>query len=204
VGGAYAPGATSDGVIALFAGGVNVNGVTFMTSSEKYDYTSFTRSTSTSLGLARYYPVGVGNATVGIFGGGRYSNYSPYHTAYTDKYTYSNNTVAAGTALSSVKCYHAAAGNSAKGVYFGGQDDADTITKNTILYQYSNNAVTIGTVLTNVIYAPAATGNSISGVFIYGSITEKYNYATNAVTPGTALGVFRQYAAGCSSSPGGF
>jgi hypothetical protein len=116
----------------------------------------------TVLGLSRRDLAATGNATVGIFGGGDYTD-AANPTDYTDIYTYSGNGRTSGTVLGLARYALAATGNATVGIFGGGLAGGNSFSTNTDIYTYPSNSRTTGAALGLLKYQFTATSSSPGG-----------------------------------------
>lgn len=196
--------ASSNAILGVFGGGLEA---ALLAVTDRYVYASDEVLSGTSLATAREDLASASNATFGLFSGG----FTTVVVATTDKYTFDSNTVSAGTALGTARRELAAAGEvvgvapapvtTTFGVFAGGNIGA-TQTEFTDRYVYANESMITGVALSYGRYGHAAVSNATAGIFSGGAgsssvITDKYTFAVNAVTPGTALTLPRtDYSAG--------
>jgi hypothetical protein len=148
----------------------------------------------------------IGNANVGIISGGM--NLLGILNS-TEKFVYSGTDVLAsvsGTALGLSSTQLAAIGSSSIGIFAGGNINTGSanpmVTNQTNKYTYATDAVSPGTSLGIARSLMAGTGNGVVGILTGGwgdsstnisqhsvDYTDKYNFETDVVVPGCALGI---------------
>ena len=200
-------GAAGDAFVGVFGGGFTTAAVA---TTDRYTYATDALSAGANLLLAREDLAACGNASMGIFGGGT----TGARTAVTDKYDHSTTMVSAGTSLGTAREELAAAASATVGYFAGGS--TGSVSALVDKYTFSSGAVVAGTVLLQarsrlagvsgvVVEAPPPAPPPpvtppASGAFaLFGggyttvnvTSTDRYVYAANTVTAGTALGSAR-------------
>jgi hypothetical protein len=200
---------TNTGFAIFFAGSVT-NAFSPTNYVDKYSYSANTNTSGENLATSSCFSVGVGNSTFGImFLGDSGDGYT--FTTTTNKYTYSTDIVNAGNGLGLGRGASGGAGNSTLGIITGGYNNnqyGSYSVNYTDIYTYSTDVVSVGSNLIAAKALLAGVGNDAYGIFgggdsgssssnsPYGAIdnyntTDIYNYSTNGVVAGTALGLAR-------------
>lgn len=179
--------------IVLFAGGYDTGYTQFI---DEYNIsTNGVFYTGKNLTVGQYALAGVGNTTIGVFGGGLVQGGS--YSSATTTMTYATKTVAAGSLLGGARSFLAAAGNANVGI-FGGGTTSSAATTRTDSYTYTGNVVVPGSNLGTARYGLAAASTANVAVFSGGAAgssssptyiasTDLYTFSSNAVSPGTNL-----------------
>ena len=124
--------------------------------------------------------------------------------AVSEIYTYASATVQPGTALTETRADGGTCGNDVFGVLGAGSAQAVDSVVTSLVYTYKTAVFNFGGNLTSARENLAAAGNYTLGIFgggdpVYSAVTDRYVYATNAVSAGTVLGSARGQFAACTS-----
>ena len=190
----YVGGGVSNATMAVITGGFYYE--PYGVYSQKYEYAGGTLSITTSLNTSKAAHRGIGNTTVGIFGGGHHGVWdgTSYDTRNIDKYTYSSGTMVTSGLMSRYRTKYSGCGNLTTGIWAGGTGYPDTFTSSTEKYAYSGDTITAGSNLSSLRFGHTATGNGNFGIIAGGNGTltattaaDKYTYAGDVRVAGTSL-----------------
>ena len=190
------------------------NSITGQTTVQKYLFAADTVSAGAALGTGRYAAAGIGTSSVGICAGGANTTSTHAAIASSEKYTYGTDTRASGTSLGTARALHGAVGDTVRGIFGGGATLANgsgTRIATTEKYTYSGDVRAAGTTLTTAREGVAGAGDNTFGLFIGGNsaafanetLTQKYTFASDAVTTTGVLGTGSAYKPAKCTIPGG-
>lgn len=200
--------ATSTYTVSYFFGGVGA--ATAGTKVDKYTLVTNTVAGGTALGLERGTLAAGGNASVAVVGGGFTSAAavpSSTSVAYTDKYTYSTDVIVQGTNLNVIRYQHAGIGDQTFAIFVGGRVSGSVTTGGTgSSYTFATDVTLPSAALTLPRENLTACSNGTIGIAANGltsgsldsAVLERYSYATQVFSAGSALSTER-YSSSASS-----
>jgi hypothetical protein len=159
--------------------------------TDQYTYSSNVVVSGSAMSNRKQY-MAVGNATVGVFGGGLLTN-------LTETYTYANNATSASTNLTYSRYYGGAFGSSTVGYFVGGFDQATAPYEAYVTgtaYTYSSAVTASVTCLSVARGATACASTTVGGIgFSSGGytssgniqVTDLFTMSSNVINPGTNL-----------------
>ncbi len=167
----------------LIAGGQSTPSGTALKTTERYNMSTDTVLSGTSLSVITNTLQGAGNETRAIIVG--YSAESEH-----EKYTYETDVVTSATAEAVPRSYNGATSNSTTGLYMGGRNSSSVSQDDVEKYTFSDDTITSGTNLSAVRYEwGQGAGNATDG-YIFGGrgvsnaltgLVEKYTYSSDTV-----------------------
>lgn len=186
--------AAGNSVLGIMRGTSVANEVT-----EKRTFASDIASNGIALTQARWSLTAASTPTFGLYIGGLTTGST--HVTSSDKLNFGSNTRAGGGWLTTGRELPAAVGNATHAIISGGYNSGYLNT--TEKHNHADNTVVVGTNMSAGRSGPAATGTTEFGIIAAGYVTgttDKYVYATDARTLGTALGQARGFLAGAGNS----
>lgn len=181
-------------IAGYYSGGSTATATTPTAANEKYTYSTDGVANSTSLTEVKAFHSAAGNDTIGLMANGQNATVGVYTST---KYTYSGESMVAGTNMGNTSFVLSASGISAYRVSLHniGYDK----------YVYSSDTRTLPVTFNLSFYSGCAIGSLTFGIFQistnpFTTATEKYAYATDTKSSGTALPSTRGTASGASDT----